>query len=106
MFSKYRPHVICITVHSRRVQGACCLDIGFRHMFSAHDGAAHRRCMCHVAGGVGKELKSHCINSAVSSGMVSLVGGVLPNHLGRGSGCQYYVMLKVVCNYLFIFVFV
>ena len=42
VFPEHRPHGICITVHSRRVQGACCLDIGLRHMFSAHDGAAFR----------------------------------------------------------------
>ena len=59
MFPEHRPHGICITVHSRRVRGACCLDIGFRHMFSAHDGAAFRWCMCRVAGGVGESTIAH-----------------------------------------------
>ena len=30
------------------VKGACCLDIGFRHMFSALDCAAFGWCICHA----------------------------------------------------------
>ena len=32
------------------VQAACSLDIGFRHMFSAHDCGSNHRCMLRVVG--------------------------------------------------------
>ena len=90
MFPEHRPHGICITVHSRRVQGACCLDIGFRHMFSAHDVPLFVDACAVWPVGLRKELKFHCINSAFFFGwcvychrrLVSLVGGGTSQSLG------------------------
>ena len=39
-------------------RGACCLDIGFRHMFSAPDCAAFG--VMHVSCGLGKGMSSAC----------------------------------------------
>ena len=63
------------------VQGACCLEIGFRHMFSTLACAAFGWCLYRVAG----EGSSAC---AVCQGWDHLYVGVLPNHLGHDSGCQ------------------
>ena len=51
------------------VQGACCLDIGFRHMFSALDCVA-------FSWGIRHAVKfSSCVYADVSPGLGSLVGG-------------------------------
>ena len=34
----HRPRRLCAAIQICRCRGACCLDIGFRHMFSALDG--------------------------------------------------------------------
>ena len=70
-------------------QGACCLDIGFRHMFSAPDCAAFG--LMHVSCGWGKGMGSTC---AVTWGRGRLLVGVLPNHLWHDSGCQFCVIWR------------
>ena len=49
------------------LQGACCLDIGFRHMFSALDCVAFDWCIHHAA------RLSPCVYTDASSGVESLV---------------------------------
>ena len=49
------------------LQGACCLDIGFRHMFSALDCVAFDWCIHHAA------RLSPCVYTDASPGVESLV---------------------------------
>ena len=51
------------------VQGACCLDIGFRHMFSALDGFAFSWCISRAV------RFPSCAYTDASPGVWSLVGG-------------------------------
>ena len=62
-------------VHSS-VRGACCLDIGFRHMFSALGSVAFGRCICRAV-----RLPPYVYADA-SPGVGSLVGGELSQSLG------------------------
>ena len=58
------------------VQGACCLDIGFRHTFSALGSVSFGRCM-HRAGRLPPYVKA-----VASPGVGSLVGGEFSQSLG------------------------
>ena len=58
------------------VQGACCFDIGFRHMFSAFDCVSFGWCICRA---VKSPLRTY---TDASPGVGSLVGGELSQSLG------------------------
>ena len=58
------------------VQGACCLDIGFRHMFSALDCVSFGWCMCRAV------RPQSCAYTDDSPGPGSLVGREFAQSLG------------------------
>ena len=58
------------------VQGACCLDIGFRHMFSALGSISFGRCMRRAV-----RLPPY-FKADASPGVGSLVGGEFSQSLG------------------------
>ena len=79
----HRPREQCAAVHIRRCRGACCLDIGFRHMFSALGSVSISWCICRAA------RSPSCAYTDVSPGVGALVGGEPPNHLRLGFWCQF-----------------
>ena len=58
------------------VQGACCLDIGFNHMFSALDCVAFDWCINHAV------RLSPCVYTDASPGVEMLVGREFAQSLG------------------------
>ena len=60
------------------VQGACCLDIGFRHMFSALDGVTFSWCISRAV------RFPSCAYTDASPGVGSLVGWELSESLDGG----------------------
>ena len=58
------------------VHGACCLDIGFRHMFSALDCVAFDWCIHYAV------RFSSCVYTDASPGVESLVGREFTQSLG------------------------
>ena len=75
------------------VQGACCLDIGFRHMFNALD--------C-VAFGDHAVRFSPCIYSDASPGVGSLVGRELTESLGASLLVSVLLLVGAICNLYYI----
>ena len=67
------------------VQGACHLDIGFCHMFSALDCVAYDRCIHHAV------RFTPCVYTDASPGVQSLVGREFVQSLGAR------LMVSVLC---------
>ena len=75
------------------VQGACCLVIGFRHMFSALDCVAFDWCIHHAV------RFSPCVYTDASPGVESLVG----REFAKSLGAHLLVLVLRVLGTIFTF---